>query len=219
LAHIFFDFDSTLVSVETLDVLISQNLQTEQQKEDIKSITNQGMTGEIPVFESLSKRLGVAQIHKKDIKSFAEALPAFITENIEFYIENLTLSGHDIHIISGGFEDYILNTANALNISQNHIHCNQLTYTEQGFVKGFDTHNPLCQNGGKGQVIENLNLDQSVIMVGDGITDLEVYLDQKCDHFIGFGIHQSRDIIQKKAPHYAENMDAFKRILDEILTK
>lgn len=218
MAHIFFDFDSTLVSVETLDVLISTKLETTAQKKAIEKITAQGMVGEIPLFESLSKRLSVAKISQQDVQELSQKLPQFITQNLADIIESLQQNGHKIHILSGGFKDYMHHTATALNIPKNNIHANEFTYGEDGFINGLNQQNPLCQNGGKGQVISHLNLKEKVILIGDGYTDLEVYLEGKCRHFIGFGIHESRDIIKEKAPFFIKNIDELNSILDELLT-
>lgn len=219
MAHIFFDFDSTLVSIETLDVLINSQLESETQKAEIKAITQQGMTGKLPLFESLSKRLAVVKIHQKHIQDFGHALPQKLTHNIVPTINTLQSKGHTVHILSGGFKDYMQLCAKTLNIPLKNVHANTLTYNKHGYITGFDQSNPLCQNGGKSKIIQKQNIKETCIMVGDGYTDLEVFKDKACTHFIGFGIHTQRDIIKKEAKHFANNMDKFNHILNALITK
>ncbi|PPR18198.1 MAG: Phosphoserine phosphatase, partial [Proteobacteria bacterium] len=134
MAHIFFDFDSTLVSIETLDVLINSKLKSETQKAEVEEITQQGMAGKLPLFESLSKRLAVVQIHRTHIQKFSDSLPQKLTHNIVQTIHTLQNKGHVVHILSGGFKDYMQPCAKALNIPLKNIHANTLTYNEDGYV-------------------------------------------------------------------------------------
>ncbi|MAI08281.1 MAG: hypothetical protein CMF61_04910 [Magnetococcales bacterium] len=219
MAHIFFDFDSTLVSIETLDVLINSKLKSETQKAEVEEITQQGMAGKLPLFESLSKRLAVVQIHRTHIQKFSDSLPQKLTHNIVQTIHTLQNKGHVVHILSGGFKDYMQPCAKALNIPLKNIHANTLTYNEDGYVIGLDQSNPLCQNGGKSKTIQKQNITETCIMVGDGYTDLEAFKDKACTHFIGFGIHTQRDIIKKEAKHFAQTMDEFNHILNALITK
>lgn len=219
MAHIFFDFDSTLVSIETLDVLISSRLKSDAEKKEIEEITQQGMAGEMPLIESLSQRLSVVKINQTDIDLFSKSLPKHLTHGIQKTIQMLQTSGHIVHILSGGFKDYMLPTANVLNIEHQNIHANTLKFDNNGFVIGLNHENPLCQNGGKAKIIQALNVSEPIIMVGDGYTDLEVYKEMACSYFIGFGIHTQRDIIKKESPYFAKNIKELNTILTELIKR
>ena len=59
--HLIIDFDSTFVTVESLDelahIVLKDNPESAQRLEMIKAITRAGMEGSIPFDESLSKRM------------------------------------------------------------------------------------------------------------------------------------------------------------------
>src|SRR3989338_10206993 len=73
----FFDFDSTLVSIESLDELIALSIRENHEPdeagkilEEIRKITDMGMNGEIDFPESLSRRLKKAPVNRSHIKKF-----------------------------------------------------------------------------------------------------------------------------------------------------
>ena len=67
-----FDFDSTLMDGETLDIIAKE---TEYYKE-IKEITEKGMKGEIDFFESLISRVALLEGMKlKKVNEICESLP------------------------------------------------------------------------------------------------------------------------------------------------
>ncbi|MEM8569148.1 MAG: phosphoglycerate dehydrogenase, partial [Bacteroidota bacterium] len=63
------DFDSTFTQVEALDILgeIALNDHPERQArlDEIKSITDEGMSGNLTFRESLVKRIAILDAHKK----------------------------------------------------------------------------------------------------------------------------------------------------------
>ncbi|MFT7145080.1 MAG: D-3-phosphoglycerate dehydrogenase [Alphaproteobacteria bacterium] len=220
MAHIFFDFDSTLVSIETLDFLIEKSIVKDKEKiAELHKITTAGMNGNLLLFDSLKRRISQANISKEHIDELTKLLPTFITKDLKGLIKKLHQKGHSVYILSGGFSDYMHHVAQTLNIPLERVLANSFTYDSKGDVNGFIEENPLCKNDGKGQVIHQLNLKQKIIMVGDGMTDLEVFQQKKCDEFIGFGLHEKRDIIKQQAPHFAENMSEFKTIINKLLLK
>ena len=74
-----FDFDSTLTSVEALDVLaeitLIGNPKKEEIIEEIIAITNQGIDGEISFTESLEKRIQLLGAKKADLPLPITATP------------------------------------------------------------------------------------------------------------------------------------------------
>ena len=79
-----FDFDSTIVTVETLDELFEKSARTSSEKEqlsaEIEAITNAGMNGELDFRESLWRRIQTANIHQEHIDSLASELLRGITK-------------------------------------------------------------------------------------------------------------------------------------------
>lgn len=220
-----FDFDSTLFPQETLDEVLKLALENDPQKagkaKQIEAICQKGMEGEITLTESLNQRLALARIHKKDIQKYLETAP-FIDFEMQKCIDFLQQKDQKIFIISGGFIEWILPLSQILKISKSHIFANQLRFDSEGYVSGFMNENPLCQNGGKSKLIQELQsagmLQGDIIMIGDGSSDLEVLTQGQADLFLGFGIYQKRKIIQENTSHFFINFTNFYTFLKTLLS-
>ena len=65
---IFFDFDSTMISCESLDEIIKTKISDESLTiEKISKITQLGMNGQISFIESLQRRLEYISLSKTDV--------------------------------------------------------------------------------------------------------------------------------------------------------
>jgi D-3-phosphoglycerate dehydrogenase len=85
--YFIIDFDSTFVSVETLDELAKIVLENNPHKEkivkEISEITAAGMEGKITFPESLSKRLSLLPITKDAIEKLIALVSHKITPSVE----------------------------------------------------------------------------------------------------------------------------------------
>ena len=80
--NLLIDFDSTFVTVETLDALseiISKNNSTNNLTEAINTITKQAMNGEISFADALSQRINMLKANKEHIKIITENISKLIT--------------------------------------------------------------------------------------------------------------------------------------------
>ena len=75
---IFFDFDSTFISVETIDEIATLALAHDQNKEqkikEITDITNEAMTGKFDFSVALQKRLELLSPTKEHIKEVTQKI-------------------------------------------------------------------------------------------------------------------------------------------------
>ena len=68
---VIFDFDSTLISVESLDEILSSKVQSNQELTSrLRSITDRGMSGDLPFSESLRLRLELVRPVLEDVRAF-----------------------------------------------------------------------------------------------------------------------------------------------------
>ena len=221
--HVFFDFDSTLLSVESLDLLILSGLENvseqekAQRKAAIEKITNQGMNGEIPFNVSLKKRLDEATLSQQAVTEFAQTLPQYITHGMPALIKKLQAAGMKVYIVSGGFTPCLLPVAAQLDIPPQRVFGNTFVYGKQRNVTGFDAGNPLSQPGGKAKLLDSLSLKGQRVFIGDGQTDFDVFKQQKVDSFIFYGEHVRRPALNKKAPFSAQNTEQLETQLKKIL--
>ena len=206
---IIFDFDSTLIKLETLDVLAEISLCNDPQKEDkIKSIellTNYAMEGKISFSKSLDKRLKLLNPNKEHIK---EAIPLLInnlSESIKLNLDFFKDYKESIYVVSGGFKEMIIKVTQTLGISDDNVFANSFIY-DKDIVVGVDQNNLMSQDNGKSKVLQSLNLEGQIIMIGDGYTDYEVKLNTIADYFIAYTENIKRNNVCELADSIATNI-------------
>ena len=215
--HTYFiiDFDSTIVTKEALEELAAISLQKNPDKKKIlttiENLTTQGMEGNIPFTQSLAKRVTLLQAHKKHIPHVVEHLKANITPSVLKNKNFFTQFRDQIYIISGGFKEYIVPVVATLGIHPEHVVANTFVFDTNGSVIGFDTNNPLAQEGGKTEAIEELNLEGDVVIIGDGYTDYLVKEQGVAKKFYAFAENVKRPFMLEKA-------DAIVNSFDELLS-
>lgn len=210
-----FDFDSTLVSIETLDFLIEKSGVDANR---IKTITDTAMGGKMSFSDSLTKRFESVNLTKSDIAALQDQISDFITDGIPNFLQDLE-STHDFYIISGGFLDVIYPAAEKLGITKENCFANDFLY-ENDKVIGFNDQNLLSQDGGKVKIAEkNIikpNNYQNIFMIGDGYTDFEVSKSNSDITFCGFGGHVIREKVKQEAEHF---FNSFSQMLTFIKEK
>ena len=214
--YLIIDFDSTLVKVESLDLLAEIALEHKDNKEEmvtqIKWITERGMEGQIDFGESLKQRIDLFKPTESDV----EALKPLLIQNISESVDRNTGFFHEladsIYIISGGFTEFILPVAEKLGIKSDHILANKLLWKD-GFCIGFDTENFLAHKGGKVKAVQQLGLDGEVVVIGDGYTDFEIKKERIADVFIAFVENVNRITVVQDADYVATSFDQVIEIL------
>lgn len=207
------DFDSTFTKVEALDVLGEISLVGRPDRDDvlnqIKTITDRGMAGELSFTESLELRLNLLRAHRDQLPALIEALMGKISDsfqrNREFLIEN----ADHIYIVSNGFREFIVPVVASLGIKADHVLANTFVYDEAGNIVDFDRSNPLSANGGKPQVIRGLELTGEVYVIGDGYTDYEIRESGAAARFYAFTENVLRPRVVEKADFTAPSLDEF----------
>jgi phosphoserine phosphatase len=125
----------------------------------------------------------------------------YITEMVEGVAETVkTLqdNGKQVHIISGGLRQAILPLAALLGIAEENVHAVDVIFDEQGDYQDFVRQSPLAVSGGKARVCRRLRMRySSLVMVGDGKTDLEAKMAGA--YMIGFGGVVKRPLVQEQA--------------------
>jgi D-3-phosphoglycerate dehydrogenase len=209
-----FDFDSTLVRIETLealaDIALSDAPDAAAKKAEIASLTDQAMTGQVDFGTALRRRLELLALNRSHVEALSDRIldeaSASIRRNVDFFERH----AERVYILSGGFREVIAPLAARLGIAADHVLANDLIYDAEGRVTGVDDANPLSRDNGKPEVIKALNLTGPVVMVGDGWTDAEVKLAGAADRFYAFTEVVSRAKVIEVA-------DAVAASLDEVL--
>ncbi|PRY34667.1 D-3-phosphoglycerate dehydrogenase [Spirosoma oryzae] len=207
------DFDSTFTKVEALDVLGEISLVGRPDRDDalnqIKTITDRGMAGELSFTESLELRLKLLRAHRDQLPALIEALMGKISDSFQRNREFLVENAEHIYIVSNGFREFIVPVVASLGIKADHVLANTFVYDEAGNIVDFDRSNPLSANGGKPQVIRGLALDGDVYVIGDGYTDYEIRESGAAARFYAFTENVLRPRVVEKADFTAPSLDEF----------
>ncbi|GAB2589048.1 phosphoglycerate dehydrogenase [Spirosoma areae] len=207
------DFDSTFTKVEALDVLGELSLAGRPDRDDvlneIKVITDRGMSGEISFTDSLTLRLNLLKAHRDQLPALVENLMGKISDSFQRNKQFLSENAETIYIVSNGFKEFIVPIVTSLGVRAENVFANSFVYDESGAIIGFDPTNPLSANGGKSQVIRKLNLDGEVYVIGDGYTDYEIRASGLANRFYAFTENVMRPRVVEKADHIAPSLDEF----------
>ena len=207
------DFDSTFTKVEAFDVLADISLKDhpdrEQRKEQIVSITNQGMNGSISFRESLEKRLSLLAPSQHHLAPLIALLKDKVSESFKRNREFFLNYADNIYIISNGFREFIEPIVTEFGIKPENILANEFRFDSEGRVIGFDTDNPLSANNGKVEQLKRLNLPGDVYVIGDGYTDYEIKHSGLANKFYAFTENVERENVLKQADHITPSLDEF----------
>lgn len=210
-----FDVDSTLIRVEGI-VYLAKLCGAEN---EVTQLTNSAMSGSMTFRESLQKRLNIIQPTQQQIQQFKvmHTPESLFTPDVVRLIQLLQYRKVDIYLISGGFYDLIEPLAEYLNIPRDHIFANRLIFDKDGHYSGFDENEPTSRSGGKPLVISEIKKKHNrVVMIGDGVTDLEA--SPPADTFIGFGGNVVREKVMKEAPWFVYKFQDLITELEEDVT-
>jgi D-3-phosphoglycerate dehydrogenase / 2-oxoglutarate reductase len=208
---LIFDYDSTIVRVESLDVLADIVLEHAPDREErvrkIEEITRLGMNGEISFPDSLASRLAIFRPHIRDIDRLVERLRDNISPSVIRNKDFFHTYQGEIHIISGGFKEFITPVTMPLGIKEENVHANSFIWGEDGYAEGIDRDCFLAQEGGKIKALKALGLDCPVYAIGDGSTDAQ--LTEAGATFIYFGENVFRPQVAARTEFQASCFEDF----------
>ncbi|PTX60098.1 D-3-phosphoglycerate dehydrogenase [Kordia periserrulae] len=208
-----FDFDSTLTSVEALDVLAEITLANNPKKEaiidEIQEITNLGIDGEISFTESLERRIKLLNAHQSNLEELISKLRLQVSSSIERNKEFFEKFSEAIYVVSCGFKEFIDPIVEAYNIPANRVYANTFVFDDEGYIVGFDAENVLSQHNGKIQCIKDMNLEGEIQVIGDGYSDYVAREAGVADKFFAFTENVAREKAVTKADHVTPNLDEF----------
>ncbi|MGA8808663.1 MAG: HAD-IB family phosphatase [Thermoanaerobaculia bacterium] len=194
---VFFDVDSTLVTIEGIDVLADGN-------PEIAKLTDAAMNGEIPLDQVYAKRLQMIQPSKDRVEKLGATYVRSLVDGAKETIAALQDNGVVVHLVTAGIEQAIRPLADALNVRN--VHAVKLIFDAEGKYKDFDRRSFLTRPGGKELVVRDIRARShgKAAFIGDGISDLEA--KPAVDLFIGFGGVVVRPRVKENADLYVTNL-------------
>ena len=200
---LIFDFDSTLVSCESLEELLGNDPK-------LAEITRRAMEGEIPFKQALEDRLNNVSLSRGDVIDFGLKMRKFLTPGIEELIKKINVP---IWVISGGLQEIITPLCLELGIPREHIHGVNLNWSTKGQFLGVNHNDPLTISKVEGAKKLVNQWTSPKIMIGDGMTDYELYKKGLVDTFIAFTQHVKRKRVIKTGAPSANSIDELYKLL------
>ncbi len=180
----FIDCDSTLSTIEGIDELA--RAKGDDVFAQVVELTNAAMNGEIPIGEVFPRRMEMIRPDRSLCDAVAALYLATVVPGAVEMIQKMKDDGWLPVILSGGFAPLIQPLARHLGID--HVEAVPINFNNDGSYKGYGADYPTTRNLGKNEVIREWQqalLPERVMMMGDGMSDLETKPD--VDIFIGFG--------------------------------
>ena len=206
-----FDFDSTFIQVEALDVLCEivydHSSTGKHLLSEIQHLTTLGMEGKLSLKDSLTKRIELLQANRDHLGVLIDVLKTKVSASINRNRSFFKQHADHIYIISNGFKEIIIPIVRDYGIKQEHVLANTFKFDHDGKIIGFDEKDELCENQGKARKIKSLQLSGETIMIGDGYTDYETLQAGVVSKFYAFTENVKREVVIAKADRLAPSLD------------
>ena len=207
---IIFDCDSTLSAIEGIDEL--GRARGPEVFARVEAMTNDAMNGKIAVEAVFGERLRIIRPRAADVAAVGRQYIETIEPTAVATVEKLRSAGWTPVILSGGFRNAIRPLADHLGIER--VEAVDLYFDARGDYTGYDERYPTTRSGGKPEVIRVLKAGlrpERVVMVGDGVSDLET--KPVVDLFIGFGRYMAREKVRQQASAFAFSLAEIPELL------
>ncbi len=215
---VVFDCDSTLSTIEGIDELARLT----GHEHDVALLTKRAMEGDIPLEAVYGHRLVTANPTQTQVQHIAQLYRQTVIPDAKAVIAALQTSGVKVFIVSGGLIEPVRDFGVWLGVPREQIFAVDMEYDQlSGPWWRYWEHpggrnpraqymaieaNPLTMMGGKNQIVARIRAEYPgrVLMIGDGLSDMEVQDD--VDLFIGFGGAAFRQRIADESPVYIHTL-------------
>lgn len=205
------DFDSTFIQVETFDILadiaLKDHPERKQRLEFIHDITQQAMEGKIGFEDSLKDRIGLLSLNQSYIEQTIAILKEKITPSFLRHRDFFEQNKDNIIILTGSFIDIVWPIVHSFGIKRENVFANRFLYDFDGNIHGYDRSNPLAQDQGKVKLVQQLNLEGEVVIIGDGYNDYEVKASNLASMFIALTENIARPPVVKLADAVIDSLE------------
>ena len=191
-----FDFDSTLIPGESLEMALAEALADDPQAQArVEALTQAGMEGRLPFEESLRRRLALARPTRPALERLGQRLTREGTSGAKALVQALTAAGHAVWIVSGAFRDVLLPTARALGVPEEHVHGVRALWRSDGAFDDLDPADSFVRSKVEGVRALNPAWARPAVGIGDGMTDHALWAAGLVDAFVPYVEHTRRDAV------------------------
>jgi phosphoserine phosphatase len=212
------DFDSTIVSCESLEEILRPRLRGRPDLvREIRRVTDLGMAGRIPFAESLARRLAVAEPTRDDVRRFGAAAHRRLTRGMARLHADLRRRRVAVSWVSGALREAALPLARRLGVPARRVHGVRARWGRDGRFLGLSARDPFAVSKALGIRRIAAAWSRPRVGVGDGATDLELWRRGSVDRFVAFTEHARRDAVLVPGVAEAKDVEELRRLLEEWL--
>ena len=204
--HVFFDCDSTLTTIEGIDILA----ESAGKRWRVEVLTQAAMDGDLDLAEVYERRLRAVKPRQSQIRDIRRAYKQNPVEDAQAVIAALRELGQEVYIISGGLLEPVREFGLYLGVPKENIRAVGVTYNELSghwWVGGDQQYldyedGALTVSDGKADIVQELLAGKKgrSLLVGDGSSDL--LAGSSVNLFVGFGGVVSRRKVREEAPAF-----------------
>jgi len=204
---VVFDCDSTLSAVEGIDELAGGA------RAQIEALTDAAMRGEVPLQDVYGRRLELARPSRERVAALGRRYVEALVPGARDAVRALCAGGVQVRVVSGGLLPAVLVLTRELGLSDDDVAAVAIHFGDEGAYAGYEADSPLTRSDGKATVLRTWlpGLPGPVLMVGDGITDLEAR--PPADMFAAFTGVVARERVVAAADFVAATMDDIRRLV------
>jgi len=170
-------------------------------------MTADAMDGKVRLEDVFRLRLAIIRPGAGDAAAVGGRYVAGVEPTAKATVAGLARAGWTPVIVSGGFRQAIRPLADFLGVDR--VEAVDLFFGPDGSYGGYDSAYPTTRSGGKLEIIRRLRAELGagrVVMVGDGVSDLETA--PAVDLFIGFGGYATRERVKREAGAFVTSLAA-----------
>ena len=173
------------------------------------------MSGEIDFPVALQKRLEILSLNSDDIKRITDRISNLVSDSFKRNRDIIRSCADRIWIVSGGFTQIICPIVAEYGIKDSHVIANTFVFDGDD-VTVCDKSSALFKDKGKIHAISSIEANGDTVMLGDGYTDLEVYLGKAVNHFICYTENIKREKVVLQSEYIANSFEQVLKLLEEI---
>ncbi|MBJ2262534.1 MULTISPECIES: HAD-IB family phosphatase [Pseudomonas] len=189
--HVIFDFDQTLIdhesTIEIIKSTIADSSKAQDQLKELRLIAPKVLAGTASAWELLSLMKVIPRIRRSHLTHYIEATVNNIEPALRETLHQLQQDGVQVHILSGGYMEWITPIVRALGINPRNVLANRLFWL--GSRALCPRPSPLINpSSGKSKITrhwrESGRLKGRTLIVGDATSDYQVYANGWADGFV-----------------------------------
>lgn len=208
--YVFFDCDSTLSTIEGIDVLA----ESADKKWRVEVLTNAAMNGDLDLSEVYGKRLKAVRPTRDQVHQVKNAYKKTVVEDAAEVIGALQHIGIEVFVISGGLLEPVKEFAISLGVEADNIRAVDVQYDSlsgewwrqsDGRAVRYKTfeEGALTVTDGKADIVQEFLKNRPPgrsLLIGDGSSDMMA--SRRVNLFIGYGGVVTREKVLNGAPAF-----------------